>query len=45
MSTDEISEKQAFDTFIAEQLGGELNDLSVEQAVAQFREYQRDLTE
>lgn len=43
MSTDEISEKQAFDTFIAEQLGGELNDLSVEQAVAQFREYQRDL--
>lgn len=43
MPTDEISEKQAFDTFIAEQLGGELIDLSLEQAVAQFREYQRDL--
>ena len=43
MSTDEMSEKQAFDSFVAQQLGGELKGLSLEEALAQFRQYQRDL--
>ena len=43
MATDEVSEKKAFDSFIDQQLGGELNGLTLEEALAPFREYQRDL--
>lgn len=43
MATDEVSEKRAFDAFIDRQFGGDLNGLTLEEALAQFREYQRDL--
>ncbi len=39
------TEKEAFDAFITERLGGDLNGLSLEAALARFRAYQRDLAQ
>ena len=43
MTTQETSEKHAFDAFVAERLGGDLNGLTLEEAVSEFRAYEAEL--
>lgn len=43
MSTGQINDRDAFNTFIDVRWGGDLNDTSLEEALQEFREYQRKL--
>lgn len=43
MSTDQPSEFDAFAAFVDKRYGGELNNTSLEDALADFRAYERDL--
>ncbi|MCA9099554.1 MAG: hypothetical protein KDA63_00280 [Planctomycetales bacterium] len=43
MSTDQPSEFDAFTAFVDRRYGGDLNNMSLEDALADFRAYERDL--
>jgi hypothetical protein len=45
MATDLSSERDGFNKFIDERLGGGSNGLSLEQALTKYRQYQRELEE
>lgn len=45
MTTEVQNELDAFNRYIAERCGGSLNGHTLEEAVQEFREYQRELAE
>jgi len=43
MATEILNDREAFNRFLDERFGGSMNGHSLEQALAEFREYQKQL--